>query len=78
MGTKGTSETLQKALGELEQVAEEIRLKLHLASMDAKKEWDEKIEPKLFEARERARTVEHSESTVVETIRKLRAFAASL
>lgn len=39
---------LQEDLDELKQVREEIQLKLHLASMDAKSYWKE-LEPKLGE-----------------------------
>ncbi len=40
-------------LGELQRMADEIRLKVHLGSMEAKDEWKE-IEPKLHELEKEA------------------------
>ena len=51
MATKSTQTQIDEALGDLEQLADEIRVKLHLASMDAKQTWETKLEPKLHEAR---------------------------
>ena len=51
-----TKERLQKdievALNDLEQLADEVRLKLHLVGMDAETRWKEALEPRLFAARE--------------------------
>lgn len=34
-------------IAKIEGLVDEVRLKLHLASLDAKKEWDEKLEPRV-------------------------------
>jgi hypothetical protein len=44
--------TITKQVEKLETLADEVRLKLHLASLDARKEWDEKIAPRLLELRQ--------------------------
>lgn len=71
--------TFENALGELEELAEEIRLKLHLANMDAKTTWDETLEPKLFQARQLARdATDASKHSVEEAVNALRNFSKSL
>jgi hypothetical protein len=44
---------VDEVLGDLRRMADEIRLKVHLGSMDAKDEWKE-IEPKLHELEQEA------------------------
>jgi hypothetical protein len=79
MGTKASQETLDEAVAELEQLADEIQLKLHLAGMDAKDTWSNKLEPKLFEARAYARDAKDaSKKAVHDAVEALRAFSASL
>ena len=64
---------------EVERLAEEIRVRLHLASMDAKDTWSKALEPKVFEVREKAR---HAKETSVDVARdlvdRLKTFYASL
>lgn len=60
---------MNNSLAELERIAEDIRVRLHLASLDVKTEWNEKLEPKVFEAKTGAREV------IDDLIGKLRAFA---
>lgn len=85
MGTRKTrtqetlERTMEEAAEELEGLAEEIRLKIHLAGMDANTLWNEKLEPKLFEARVHAREAkEASRAAVEDTIKALRDFSAVL
>lgn len=79
MGTIMPREKAQEMVGELESVAEEIRLKLHLASMDAKTRWDETLEPKLFEARTLAREAsDASVRSIEDALEAFRTFAKSL
>ena len=44
---------VNQALDELEQVADEIRVKIHLGGMEAKDTW-RKLEPKLEDAKQQA------------------------
>jgi hypothetical protein len=66
-------------LEELERTAEEIRVRMHLASMDAKDTWSKTLEPKVFEVREALR---HAKDTSLDAARdlaeKLKTFRASL
>ncbi len=55
-------------LENIERLAEEIRVRLHLASMDAKDTWSKTLEPKVFEVRETAR---HAKNTSVDAAKEL-------
>lgn len=71
--------SVEKALAELESVTDEIRVKLHLAGMDANVTWNEKLEPRLFDARLHAREARVASMAAVEdVVQAFRAFAASL
>ncbi len=56
-------ERIDRGLDELEKLRDEIKLKLHLAEMDAQSTW-RRLEPKLDELES---TVERQGSTVAET-----------
>lgn len=72
-------ESIDKAVAELESLAGEIRVKLHLAGMDANVTWNEKLEPRIFEARAHAREARTASKHVVEeTLAALKAFYASI
>jgi len=49
---KTLKQDLQDTRGELKRTADEIKLKLHLAGMDAKDAWDE-VQPRLAEFEQR-------------------------
>jgi ElaB/YqjD/DUF883 family membrane-anchored ribosome-binding protein len=69
---------VEDALTELEKLADEIRVRLHLAGMEAKDSWN-KLEPRLADARTHAREAkEASKSAIQETIAAFRAFLGSL
>jgi hypothetical protein len=71
--------SLDEAAAELEQVGDEIQLKLHLAGMDANSYWKDKLEPRLFQARQHAREAKvASKVAVEETLKALREFSAGL
>lgn len=83
MTTTNTNEKLGKqideAIAELETVTDEIRVKLHLAGMDANDAWNEKLEPRLLAARQHAREAkEASKAAIHDTVKAFKAFAASL
>ena len=40
---------VNKQIEKIEGLAGEVRVKLHLASLDLKQEWDEKVSPRLLE-----------------------------
>ncbi len=69
-------DTINQSMEELEQLAQEIRLKVHLAGMDTKKAWRD-IEPKLESARKHAgEATEASREAVKDVVRLLRDFKA--
>lgn len=75
----GLEESVQKALTDLEAVTDEIRVKLHLANMDANAAWNEKYEPRLFQAREHAKEAKDASKAAIEdAVKAFKAFAASL
>lgn len=81
MGTKKSSleESLQKSLDELETVTDEIKVKLHLAGMDANKTWDEVLEPKLLAARQHATEAKAAgKKAIDDAVAAFREFAATL
>ena len=53
MNTNPQSQSQDRSLlDELERIAEEVRVRIHLAGMDIKDEWN-KLEPRVFEARQK-------------------------
>jgi len=81
MGTKTHElrKNIDDALNDLEQLADEVRVKIHLANMDAKDVWNKKLEPRLDEARKHAvEATVSSKAAVDETVTALREFARSL
>ncbi|MFW5875150.1 MAG: hypothetical protein ACOCXM_00305 [Myxococcota bacterium] len=47
-------EEFQKTLSDLKSLREEIKVKVHLASMDVKDTWNKKLEPRVRELEQRA------------------------
>lgn len=81
MGTAKTAleESIDHAINNLETVADQIRVKLHLASMDANVVWNEKMEPRLFEARAHASEAKIASKLAIEdALKAFEAFARSL
>ena len=69
---------LNKSLESLQTLRDEIRVKLHLAGMDAKDAWD-KLEPKLLDAEKLAEDVsESSRHALRELLEKVKSFRSSL
>lgn len=69
---------LQKSLESLQTLRDEIRVKLHLAGMDAKDAWN-KLEPKLHEVEKLAEDVSETSRTAVhDLVKRLQEFRASL
>jgi len=82
MGTKMTQKVgveLERMLGELEGLADDIRVRLHLANLEAKTLWNDTLEPRLFEARDKAREASHASKVALdETVERLKAFSVEL
>jgi hypothetical protein len=71
--------SIQQALADLEMVTDEIRVKLHLAGMDANATWNDKLEPRLFEARAHAKEAKDASKAVIEhALKAFREFSAVL
>ena len=71
--------SVDEALSDLERVTGEIRVKLHLAGMDANVAWNEKLEPRLFEARAHASEAKAaSKAAIDQAVKAFRDFAASI
>jgi hypothetical protein len=71
--------SIDQALADLETVTDEIRVKLHLANMDATATWNEILEPRLFQAREHARDAKNaSRAAVDDAVMAFKVFAAAL
>lgn len=76
---KPIGKQIDEALAELESVTDEIRVKLHLAGMDANDAWNKTLEPRLLQARDHAREAkEASKAAIRDTVKAFREFAASL
>lgn len=81
MGTAKTNleQSIDEAIDNLETVADQIRVKLHLANMDATTMWNEKLEPRLFEARVHASEAKLASKVAIEdAVKAFEAFARSL
>ena len=83
MGTNTTAtevrKDLDKTLNDLEQLADEVRLKIHLAELDVRDAWATKLEPRLFEARVHAReATAASKASIEATIKAFREFAQGI
>lgn len=71
--------SIDGALDEIETLADEIRVKLHLASMDARDVWNRDLSPRLDHAREHAKDAKGaSKKAINDTLAALRSFSATL
>ena len=79
MDTHQIKEEVDKNIEKLETLRDEVKVRLHLASLDAKKEWDETLSPKLFEVEQAAKNItEGTRSTAKELVAKLEEFLVRL
>lgn len=67
-----TTTDTEKTLAKIERLRDEAKVKLHLASLDAKKEWDDKIAPRLVRIEGGAR------DKIDEIVRELEEFVSRL
>jgi predicted nucleic acid-binding Zn-ribbon protein len=74
----GLKSDLKKSLSELQRLRDEIRVRLHLAGMDLKDQWN-KLEPHLADVERKAADVSEASRTLLdEAVKKLEKFRASL
>lgn len=66
---KDVRKSVNRGLDELEVIADEIRVRLHLGGMDAKDAW-KKLEPRLAEAREHAKSASDASKKAFQDIVK--------
>jgi hypothetical protein len=65
-------------LAQLEALTDDIRVKLHLAGLDANDAWSKKMEPRLLEARRHAREAKEASKTAIhETLEAFKEFQKS-
>ena len=70
---------IDRAMSDLEQIADELRVKVHLAELDIKEAWSTKLEPRLFEARIHAKQASAASKAAIEaTLKAFREFAQGL
>jgi len=68
---------LKKGLSQLQTLRDEVRVKLHLANMDLKDQWN-KLEPHLADVEKKAAdATEASRNLINEAVKKLEKFRAS-
>jgi hypothetical protein len=76
---KSLEDSLHQAAAELETLGDEIRLKLHLAGMEANTLWSKTLEPRLREARIHASEAKTASlAAVKDTIKAVKDFSAAL
>ncbi len=72
-------EDVTQALSKIATLRDEVRLHLHLASLDAKKEWDEVLEPRVLEIQDGAKQLgADAKDKATDVAGKLEAFVARL
>jgi hypothetical protein len=83
MDAKGISEDVKnevtKGLEKLTTLRDEVKLHLHLASLDAKQEWNDKLEPRINEVQSTAHQVgDASRAAVHDLLTRVEGFYAKL
>lgn len=69
---------LKKGLSQLQTLRDEVRVRLHLASMDLKDQWN-KLEPHLLDVEKKAADASEASRTLIhDAVKKLEKFSASL
>lgn len=83
MDAKGITEDVKnevtRQLEKLGTLRDEVKLHLHLASLDAKQEWDEKLEPRINEVQATAHQVsDASRGAVQDLVSRVEGFYTKL
>jgi ElaB/YqjD/DUF883 family membrane-anchored ribosome-binding protein len=79
MDTQHVKEEVDRTVARLQTLRDEVKVRLHLASLDAQKEWDEVLSPKIFELEQTAKQVgEPARAKAKELIERVEAFLGRL
>jgi len=74
-----TTDLKDKGLEKLAMLRDEVRVRLHLASLEAKQEWDDKLAPRVFEVEQAAKSItDSSRAALNEAIDKVELFLERL
>ncbi|HSO40024.1 MAG TPA: hypothetical protein VLT33_46170 [Labilithrix sp.] len=77
--TSDVKAELTKGLEKLAMLRDEAKLHLHLASLDAKQEWDDKLEPGINDMQTKAAELtETSKTAVHELVERVEGFVSKL
>jgi hypothetical protein len=77
--TNDVKNEVSKGLEKLATLRDEAKLHLHLATLDAKQEWDEKLEPRIDELQVKAAELsESSKVAVQELVERVEGFVSKL
>lgn len=77
--TNDVKNELAKGIEKLTMLRDEVKLHIHLASLDAKQEWDEKLEPRINEVSTSAHSAgDASKAAVHDLVTKVESFYAKL
>ena len=77
--TNDVKNELTKGLEKLAMLRDEAKLHLHLATLDVKQEWDEKLEPHIDEVQRAAQQVtETSRTAVHDLVERVEGFVSKL
>ena len=79
MDTQPIKDEFDKNLKKPWTLRDDVKVRLHLATLDARTEWDEKLSPRLFEVEQAAKNItESTRSTAKELVAKMEEFLAHL
>ena len=77
--TEDLKSEITKGIGKLATLRDEAKLHLHLATLDAKQEWDEKLEPKINELQQTAHELtDGSRAALHDLVAKVEGFVSKL
>jgi hypothetical protein len=77
--TDDVKNEISKSLERLATLRDEVKVRLHLAELDAKQEWDEKLEPLISELQSKAGQLgESSREKVQELVSRVEGFYSKL
>jgi hypothetical protein len=79
MNTSNIKAEVEKNITKLAGLRDEVKVKLHLASLDAKQEWDDKIAPRVLDAETAAKNITGaSKAKVEDAIKRVESFLGKL
>jgi hypothetical protein len=79
MNTSNIKAEVEKNITKLAGLRDEVKVRLHLASLDAKQEWDDKIAPRVLDAEAAAKNLtDASLGKVEDAIDKVQKFLGKL